>query len=145
MSEAVSGSLTVEADLHTVMDVIGDLQRYPEWQDEIETVEVLETDDDGWPVKAWFSVDAKVLRTNYTLAYSFTDTAMVWWLVQGEHVRRIDGRYLLDDHGDGTTGVTYELEVEPAISLPKPLRRMAAQRIVDRALDGLKYRVEGGG
>lgn len=142
MSESVSGSLTVEADLHAVMDVIGDLERYPEWQEEVETVEVLETDVDGWPVKARFSVDAKVLRTRYTLAYSYTDTTMNWWLVEGEHVRRIDGRYLLDDNGDGTTGVTYELEVEPAISLPKPLRRLAAQRIVDRALEGLKRRVE---
>lgn len=142
MSESVSGSLTVEADLHAVMDVIGDLERYPEWQEEVETVEVLETDGDGWPVKARFSVDAKMLRTRYTLAYSYTDTTMNWWLVEGEHVRRIDGRYLLDDNGDGTTGVTYELEVEPAISLPKPLRRLAAQRIVDRALDGLKRRVE---
>lgn len=142
MSESVSGSLTVEADLHAVMDVIGDLERYPEWQEEVEAVEVLETDADGWPVKASFSVDAKVLRTRYTLAYSYTDTTMDWWLVEGEHVRRIDGRYLLDDNGDGTTGVTYELEVEPAISLPKPLRRLAAQRIVDRALEGLKQRVE---
>lgn len=142
MSEAVSGSLTVGADLHAVMDVIGDLERYPEWQDEIETVEVLETDADGWPVEAWFSVDAKMLHTSYTLAYSYTDTTMRWWLVEGEHVRRIDGRYLLDDNGDGTTRVAYELEVEPAISLPKPLRRLAAQRIVDRALEGLKRRVE---
>lgn len=143
MSEAVSGSTTVEAEPHAVMDVIGDLERYPVWQDEIETVEVLETDEDGWPVKAWFSVDAKMLRTTYTLAYSYTDTTMSWWLVEGEHVRRIDGRYVLEGEDDGTTRVSYELEVEPAISLPKPVRRLAAQRIVDRALEGLKRRVEG--
>lgn len=143
MSETVSASLTVEADLDAVMDVIGDLERYPEWQDEVETVEVLETDQDGWPVKAWFSVDAKILRTSYTLAYAYTDTTMRWWLVEGEHVRRIDGRYALDDNGDGTTTVAYELEVEPAISLPKSLRRLAAQRIVDRALEGLRQRLAG--
>lgn len=143
MSEAVSGSIIVDTDHHSVMDVIGDLEAYPLWQDEVEAVEVLDTDEDGWPTRAWFSVDAKVLHTSYTLEYSYTDTTMRWWLVEGEHVRRIDGRYVLHDKGDGTTAVSYELEVEPAVSLPGALRRKAAQRIVDRALEGLRRRVEG--
>lgn len=143
MPETVSGSVTLDAHVHAVMDVIGDLEAYPLWQDEVEAVEVLATDEDGWPVEAWFSVDAKVLRTTYTLAYSYTDTTMRWWLVEGEHVRRVDGAYVLHDNGDGTTAVTYELSVEPAISLPASFRRKAAQRIVDRALEGLRHRVEG--
>lgn len=142
MSEAVSDSITVQADPDTVMDVIADFEAYPEWQDEIKNVEVLETDDDGWGTKVRFEVDAKVLSMRYVLGYTYGDNQMHWTLVEGDQLRKIDGSYLLHDQGDGTTLVTYDLEVVPAISLPKMLRRKAAQRIVDGALKGMKRRVE---
>jgi hypothetical protein len=40
--------------------------------------------------------------------------------------------------------VTYDLEVEPSFSVPKVMRRKAAQRIVHNALEGVKKHVEGG-
>lgn len=142
MSEAVSESITVRADADAVMDVIADFETYPEWQDEIKAVEILETDDDGWGTRVHFTVDAKIFSMTYVLAYTYTDDAMHWTLVEGDQVRKIDGTYHLEELGDGSTRVTYDLEVVPAISLPKVVRRKAAQRIVDGALKGMKQRVE---
>lgn len=142
MSEAVSGQIIVQAGADAVMDVIADFEAYPEWQDEITAAEILETDDDGWGTAVRFTVDAKVFSMTYVLAYTYTDDAMSWTLREGDQVRKIDGTYELAEQDDGSTLVTYELEVEPAITLPKVLRRKAAQRIVDGALKGMKRRVE---
>lgn len=142
MSDAVSESITVQAGADAVMDVIADFDTYPEWQDEIKAVEVLETDDDGWGVSVRYTVDAKIFSMTYVLAYTYTDDAMHWTLVEGDQVRKIDGTYRLEEGADGTTRVTYDLDVELAIALPKMLRRKAAQRIVDSALKGMKRRVE---
>lgn len=142
MDEAVSDSITVQASPDAVMDVIADFEAYPEWQPEIKAVEVLETDDDGWGTAVRFTVDAKIFSMTYVLGYTYTDDAMHWTLLEGDQVRKIDGSYHLADKGDGTTEVTYDLEVVPAISLPKMVRRKAAQRIVDGALAGMKARVE---
>lgn len=142
MSESVRESVVVAADPDTIMDVIADFEAYPEWQEAFKEVEILETDDDGWATKVAFVLDAKLLRTSYTLAYRYTDTSMHWTLVEGEQVRALDGSYELTDLGDGTTRVTYELAVEPAFSVPKLLRRQAAQRVVDGALHDLAQRVE---
>jgi hypothetical protein len=76
------------------------------------------------------------------LDYTYTDTSMEWVLVEGDGVRRNDGRYDLRDLGDGTTEVTYALEVEPAVPVPGLIRRKAAKRIIDGALAGMKRRVE---
>ncbi|MEX0659769.1 MAG: SRPBCC family protein [Egibacteraceae bacterium] len=142
MSEAVSESITVQAVPDAVMDVIADFEAYPEWQREIKAVEVLETDDDGWGTAVRFTVDAKIFSMTYVLGYTYTDDAMRWTLLEGDQVSKIDGSYLLADKGDGTTEVTYDLEVVPAISLPKMVRRKAARRIVEGALAGMKARVE---
>lgn len=142
MSDAVSDSIIVEADADAVMDVIADFEAYPEWQDEIKEVEILETDEDGWGTKVRYVVDAKLFSMTYVLAYTYTDEAMHWTLVEGDQVRKIDGTYRLQEQEDGTTRVVYDLEVVPAISLPGMVRRKAAQRIVDGALKGMKRRVE---
>lgn len=142
MSDAVSESIIVEAGADAVMDVIADFAAYPEWQEEIKDVEILETDDDGWATKVRYVVDAKIFSMTYVLAYTYADDAMHWNLVEGDQVRKIDGTYRLEEQDDGTTLVTYDLEVVPAISLPRMVRRKAAQRIVDGALKGMKRRVE---
>lgn len=142
MSEAVSDSITVQANPDAIMDVIADFTAYPEWQEEIKEVEVLETDEDGWGTRVRFTVDAKILKMTYVLAYTYGEDVMQWTLVEGDQLRKIDGAYRLVDQGDGTTLVTYDLEVVPAITLPKLLRRKAAQRIIDGALKGMKRRVE---
>lgn len=142
MSEAVQGSTTVEADLGTVYDVAADFASYPEWQPEMKQVEVLETDNEGRGTRVRYVVDAGVLEARVVLEYSYAETSMSWVLVEGDAVRRNDGTYTFDERGDGTTLVTYELEVEPAIRLPGMVRRRAAKRIVDTALSGLKARAE---
>lgn len=142
MSEAVSESITVKAGPDAVMDVIADFETYPEWQDEIKDVKVLETDEDGWGITVRYTVDAKVFSMTYVLAYTYTDDAMHWTLVESDQLRKIDGTYHLKELDDGSTLVTYDLEVVPAITMPKMVRRKAAQRIVDGALKGMKQRVE---
>ena len=89
-------------------------------------------------LRAWASTPA----WNSAIAYSYTDTSMSWHLVEGEQVRKVDGSYTLEDQGDGTTKVTYQLEVDPTISVPGILKRKATKKIVDSALKGMKQRVE---
>lgn len=144
MADAVSDRIVVAAELDRVLDVVADVEAYPQWQDEIREVEVLESDDDGWPVRVRMVVDARVFRTTLVLAYRYTATSMAWELEEGDQVRRNDGRYELEDLGDGTTAVTYQLEIELAVPVPTPLRRRAARRIVEGALSGLQRRVAAG-
>lgn len=142
MADAVSDRIVVDAGPDAVLDVITDFAAYPQWQEEIREVEVLEADERGRGTRVRFFVDARLFRTRMVLAYDHADTSIAWHLVEGDQLRRNDGRYHLTDCGDGTTEVTYHLEIEPSVPVPGRLRRRAAQRIVEGALAGMKRRVE---
>jgi ribosome-associated toxin RatA of RatAB toxin-antitoxin module len=142
MAESVSERVLVRADPDAVLDVITDVEAYPEWQEEVERVEILESDEDGWATRVRFLLDAKVFRTTFVLAYEYGDDWMSWTLVEGDQLRRNDGRYEVHDQGNGMTELVYSLTVEPAMPLPGIVRRRAAKRIVDAALRNVAARVE---
>lgn len=142
MTDAVKDSITVNADADVVWDVIADFEAYTEWQDDVKEVEVLETGDDGWATLVRYKVDAKIMQAVLVLEYEYSDTEMRWWLVEGEGVRKNDGTYTVEPQDDGTTHVTYELEVVPSVPVPGMMRRRAAKRIIEAALREMKQRAE---
>jgi hypothetical protein len=57
-------------------------------------------------------------------------------------LRSLDGSYLLEPTGPKTTEVTYRLTVDVKIPMLGMIKRKAEKVIIDRALAGLKKRVE---
>ncbi len=147
MADFTESSILIAADPGTVVDVIGDVEAYPEWTDQMREVTILTTDDAGWPDQVQFTVDAGILQDTYVLEYVW-DVAedgsgkVSWQLVRGGVLTGMDGSYTLTAEGGGTR-VVYRLAVDVRISLPGILKRKAEKGIVSGALDGLKKRVEG--
>jgi hypothetical protein len=143
MTDAVTDRIVVAAGPEAVLAVLTDVDAYPDWQDEVTSTEVLTRDDAGRPARVRMALDARVLKGSLVLEYDYPDPAtMRWHLVESDLLRRNDGSYVVAGRGDGTTEVTYTLEVDPAVRLPGILRRQAARRIADGALKGMKARVE---
>jgi uncharacterized membrane protein len=140
--DVVKDSIVVNADADTIMDVIADFDAYPQWQDEVKEVEVLDTDSDGWATRVRFRIDAMITEVTYVLDYTYEDTAMRWTLAEADKIKSQEGSYELEDQGDGTTLVVYNLEVEPAFKVPSIVRRQGTKRIAHAALKALKKRVE---
>ncbi len=144
MVERLEERIVINADPDEIMDVIADFDTYREWQPEIKEVEVLETDEDGWASRVRFKVDAMITEANYVLDYTYEDDAMRWTLVEADKLKSQEGAYELTDQGDGTTLVTYTLELEPSIKVPAMIRKQGTKRIANAALKSLKRRVESG-
>ncbi len=69
---------------------------------------------------------------------------MRWTLVEAENIlKTMDGAYLLEDNGDGSTTVTYQLVVDVRMPMLGMMKRKAEKVIIDTALKELKKRVEG--
>ncbi len=142
MVDVLSDSIVVNADPDTIMDVIADFDAYPQWQDEVKEVEILDTDADGWATRVRFKIDAMITEVNYVLDYTYEDTAMRWTLVEADKIKSQQGSYELEEQGDGSTLVVYNLEVEPGIKVPSIVRKQGTKRIANAALKSLKRRVE---
>lgn len=143
MAEQASSSIRIAAPRSQVMDVIADVEAYPQWAGYIKTAEVLESGAAGRPAQARFVLDAGVLRDDYVLAYDWHgDERVTWSLVRGQALKRQDGSYTLAEQGGGTE-VTYHLTVDLVVPMLALLKRKAEKVIIDTALKELKKRVEG--
>lgn len=143
MADATTSSITIAAAPERVMGVIADFAAYPEWAEQISTVEVLAAGPDGRAERVRFTMDAGPIKDSYTLDYEWAPDGLSvrWTLAKGQMQRSQDGSYTLAVLPDGTD-VTYALSVDLAIPMIGMLRRKAEKVIIDTALKGLKRRVE---
>ncbi len=142
MADSTSSHLTVSASPQQVLDVIADLHAYPEWNGEIKQVEVLDTEPDGRPREARFSISSSGLSDEYVLAYAWQPDGVAWHLVAPSTLQKAQvGSYRLEPAGGGTE-VHYDLKIDSRIPMIGPMRRKIEKRIVDGALAELKKRVE---
>jgi ribosome-associated toxin RatA of RatAB toxin-antitoxin module len=145
MADTSTQSITVQASLDQVAAVICDFPRYPEWAEAVKQAEVVEEYEDGYAAQVRFVIDAGPLADDYTLEYAYADdlSRIEWHLVAPSKVQKtLDGSYDLTDAGDGSTTVTYTLEVELNIGMLGMFKRKAEKMIMDTALKELKRRVE---
>lgn len=145
MADSSTQSIVVNAAPAQVAAVICDFPRYPEWAGAVKRVEVLEEYEDGYASQVRFTIDAGVLADEYTLVYEYAEdiSRIEWHLVAPSKMQRAQaGSYDLADNGDGTSTVTYTLEVELSIGMLGMFKRKAEKMIMDTALRDLKRRVE---
>lgn len=148
MADQTESSVYIDAPADQVLDVIADLEAYPQWARHLSSVTVL-TQDDGWADEAEFVLDAGMLKDDYVLRYTWDveadSTGVVSWeLVRAHTLSAMDGSYTLAPEGPGTR-VTYRLAVDLAIPVPGMMRRKAERAIVGAALEELKAQVERAG
>ena len=145
------GQMTDEAHEHMAVaappgrcwGVATDYESYPDWARDVKEVALLERDDDGRGKRVEYRVAGLGRSIHYVLEYDFSEApaAFSWHLVEGDVLRRLDGRYGFEAEGDGTR-VSYDLAVDISIPLPGLLRRRAAGMIVGSALRELKKEAE---
>ncbi|MFF6876588.1 MULTISPECIES: SRPBCC family protein [Streptomyces] len=145
MAEHTSSSITIEAAPADVMAVISDFGRYPDWTGEVKEAEVLKTDAQGRAEQVRLVMDAGAIKDDQILGYTWTgENEVSWTLVKSQMLRSLDGSYILKPSGAGGTEVTYVLTVDVKIPMLGMIKRKAEKVIIDRALAGLKKRVESG-
>jgi ribosome-associated toxin RatA of RatAB toxin-antitoxin module len=132
--------------------VATDVERYPEWAQDIKEAVVLERNERGLASKVAFRAAAMGRTTSYTLNYTYDEPAegapqeaprtLGWTLAEGDIMRRLDGHYRFTPTADGGTSIDYELTVELLVPIPGFVKRRAEGKIMITALRELRHRVE---
>lgn len=148
MADTTRSTITIDAPPSEIIDVIADLEAYPEWVKDMKHVEILSEDGDGWPDRARFTLDAGPIKDTYSLDYTWEVDedglgAVSWTLVEATILKAMDGTYTLEQVGEGQTHVIYDLAVDINIPMLGMIKRKAAKVITDTALKELKKRCEG--
>lgn len=100
--------------------------------------------DQGRAEQVRLVLDAGAIKDDHVLKYTWLgDKEVSWTLVKSQMLRSLDGTYALASMAGGVrTEVTYKLAVDVKIPLLGMIKRKAEKVIIDRALAGLKKRVE---
>jgi ribosome-associated toxin RatA of RatAB toxin-antitoxin module len=145
MAEQATERTTIAAPPEAVYAIALDIERYPEWAQDIKEVAVVERDDADRPLRVRFRAAAMGHSARYILKYDHSGAPrrLEWVLEQGDIVRKLDGAYTFEPIASGGTEVTYHLEAELAVPLPGFIKRRAESKIMTTALEELRHRCEG--
>ena len=139
MAKATS-TLQMNASPAKVMAVIADFERYPEFLPEIKGVSILGVESNVSTVR--FDLQM-LMKVSYTLVLTQDgDSVLSWELSDSKLIKMNTGSWKLHDNGDGTTDVTYGIQLELAGKLPASVNQRMAGQALPETLARFKGRVE---
>lgn len=140
-------SIEVDAPIAACWEVAVDVASAPEWQEGMKTMKVLDTDAQGRPSLCETTADAKVKEVTTQVRFSYEEPHTVSWTQVKGDLKKLDGRWELEDLGGDRTRVTYTLDGDPGRVLGMLVRGPVEGKIRDVLVNGrpaeFKARVEG--
>jgi ribosome-associated toxin RatA of RatAB toxin-antitoxin module len=134
----LEGSRTVEIDaaIEHCWEIAADIERAPDWQDNLREVEVLEHDEEGRALLCETVSHTKVKDVRAHLRFTYTPHEHIDWVQEQGEVKSLEGHWRFEELGPGRTRATYALEVDPGRVLGMLLRGPVQHRVRDLLLDG---------
>jgi hypothetical protein len=143
VAEEAHERIHVDASPERCFELATDYENYPSWAKDVKSASILERDDQDRGKKVEYRAAALGRSVRYILEYDYSEApaAFSWKFVEGDMLRKLDGRYGFEDDAGGTR-VTYDLVVDVSIPMPGLIKRRAAGLIMGTALKELKKAVE---
>jgi ribosome-associated toxin RatA of RatAB toxin-antitoxin module len=135
--------ILIDATPKECFEALVDYETFPDWQRAVRACEVLTRDREGRGKEVTFEIDAKVKSISYTLDYSYEEPHLISWRYVRGDVRDLDGEFVFEDRGDGTTLATYALRLDPGLPLPGRMLNILSEQVMQGSIEDLKHRVEG--
>ena len=132
----------IDAPAQACFDAITAYETFPDWQDAVESVEVVSRWPDGLGREVAFRIDARVKKIGYRLEYSYDEPFCVTWDYLGGDVEDIDGSFEFLEAGDGRTRAVYSVALDAGVWLPGPVAKVLNGQVMKRSVEDLKRRVE---
>jgi ribosome-associated toxin RatA of RatAB toxin-antitoxin module len=120
-----------------ILAVLKDYESYSDFMDGVSKVTI--ESRDGNTVKAKY--DLNVIKTfSYVLSLEESDNGVSWSFDNGDIFSINNGSWELKDNGDGTTEVTYNIEVEIKVKMMGT--GMITKKLVNTSLPSMMKSVE---
>lgn len=129
-------SVEIAKPIDEVWAICEDVASAPEWQDGLEAMNVIDTDDQGRVAFAESVSDAKVRTVSSKVRFSYDEPNTVFWSQEKGDLKSLEGAWELEDLGGERTKATYRLEGDPGRVLGMLIRGPVEGRIRDILVGG---------
>jgi uncharacterized membrane protein len=141
-----SRTVEIEAPKARCYEIISDLERSPDWQQAMISIDLLETDAEGRGTLVAVKSDAKVREVTSHLAFAYQpEDGMTWEQMKGD-LKWLNGYWRLEEMGVDQTRATYGLEADTGrmlgLLLKGPVEDKVKQWLTNDAAEGLKRYAE---
>ncbi|RKH67374.1 type II toxin-antitoxin system RatA family toxin [Corallococcus llansteffanensis] len=133
-------TITINAPIEKVFDVITDYDRYAEFLSEVKKVSTSQRQ--GNTVQVHYEVDV-VKTIRYTIKVTEErPKRMSWTFVNGEVMKDNKGSWTLEPDGEGKTRATYNVEMALGMLVPKAIVNGLVDNQLPKMLEAFKRRAE---
>ena len=133
-------TIEIDAPIDVVFGVISDYEKYPEFLDDVSGCKILERTSDGAVVEQTLNL---VKTVSYSIRIHETpNTGIHWELHKSKLMKTNDGRWVLEDLGDGRTKATYSLEVRAGMWVPGKIVDSLTGVTLPKTMEAFKKRAE---
>ena len=142
----VEKSIEIWASPEKCFKTICDFETYPEWQQAIKKVTILDQDEKNGPTVVEYELDVFVKTINYTLNYKYEENNskkfVLKWDYAGGDLKNIEGSYTFEEAEKGKTLATYSLTLELAAKVPEFILKKLKDKMMTDSMNSLKKRSE---
>ncbi len=134
---SASRTEVMKAPLEKVRQALGDYESYPKFMDGVSAVNIVSKEGNVTKCK----YDLNVIKTfSYVLELTESDDRISWTFDSGDIFSINNGSWDLKDLGDGTTEVTYNIELEIKIKMMGT--GLIVKKLVNTSLPSMMKSVE---
>ncbi|KWX68470.1 SRPBCC family protein [Mycobacterium sp. NAZ190054] len=139
----VSKTVEVAAAAETIMAIVADFERYPEWNEEIKGCWVLARYDDGRPSQLRLDVVVQGQSGTFITAVYYPGVNQIYTMLQqGDHFTKQEQRFSVVAMGPAMSLLTVDLDVEVKMAIPAAMVKKVVGDALDYLADNLKARAE---
>ena len=134
--------MEVGSDAASVMAIVSDFERYPEWSDGVHGCWVLARYDDGRPSQLRLDADLNGMAATYIQAVYYPgDNQIQTVMQQGDLFTKQEQLFSAVGTGASTL-LTVDVDVETSMPVPAPVVKQLLNNALDHLAGNLKQRAE---
>ena len=138
----LSKTVEVSANAASIMGIVGDFERYPEWNEGIKGSWVLARYDDGRPSQLRLDTEVNGMQSTFIQAVYYPgDNQIQTVLQQGDLFSKQEQLFSVVETGASSL-LTVDMDVETSMPVPAPMVKQLLHNVLDHLAENLKQRAE---
>ncbi|MHA7651132.1 SRPBCC family protein [Mycobacterium sp. ML4] len=138
----MSKTVEVDAEAASIMGIVSDIERYPEWNEGIKGAWILARYDDGRPSQVRLDTNVNGFEGVYIHAVYYPGENQIQTVMQqGDLFVKQEQLFSVVATGANSL-LTVDIDVEPSMPVPAPMVKMLLGNVLDQLAANVKQRAE---